>query len=147
MEDVVESRLCLSALLFPVAPARGLHPTSQGVALELEDGRRLLWQGELTPSAEQRADGSDAQQRPHDAGLACLRRSIESGSALSSPWTQGTLEVTSTHYVLRRTDGSMSFAAKRSGEWTYLAFEAPSARAPRGRAWVSDASGLKSFDL
>ncbi len=134
-------------LLLGSAPAGGLQPTAQGVALELQDGRLLLWQGELTPSAEQRAEGGDLRQRLHDAGLACLRRSIESGSALASPWAQGTLGVTPTHYVLRRTDGSMSFAAKRSGEWTYLAFEAPSARAPRGRAWVSDASGLKSFDL
>ncbi len=135
------------ALQLGSAPASGLQLTPQGVALELEDGRRLLWQGELTPSAEQRTDGSEAQQRPHNAGLACLRRSIESGSVLNSPWAQGTLEVATTHYLLRRTDGSTGFAATRSGEWTYLAFEAPSARAPRGRAWVSDASGLKSFDL
>lgn len=129
------------------APAAGPRPTALGVALRLADGRELHWQGELVPSAEQRIEGSEPSLLAHDAGLACLRRSIASGSALSSPWSQGTLEVNATHYVLRSSDGSTSFAATRSGEWNYLAFEAPSARAPRGRAWISDASGLKSFDL
>ena len=129
------------------APASGPRPTTQGVALRLTDGRELHWQGELAPTTDTKVDTSEPAARVHDAGLACLRRSIEAGSALSSPWSQGTLEVTAEHYVLRRGDGSTVFAAKRSGEWNYLAFEAPNARAPRGRAWVSDASGLKSFDL
>jgi len=129
------------------APTSGPRPSAQGVALRLVDGRELFWQGELTPSAEQPANTAQAPSPAHDAGLACLRRSIESGSALGSPWGQGTLEVSGTYYTLRRADGSSGFAASRTGEWNYLAFEAPSARAPRGRAWISDGSGLKAFDL
>ncbi|MBM3986664.1 MAG: DUF4388 domain-containing protein [Planctomycetes bacterium] len=129
------------------APASGPQPTARGVTLRLGDGRELHWQGELTPTTEQGLNTSEPAARVHDAGLACLRRSIEAGHALSSPWNQGTLDATGTHYVLRRSDGSILFAAMRTGDWNYIAFEAPNARAPRGRAWVSDASGLKAFDL
>ncbi|MBM3989513.1 MAG: DUF4388 domain-containing protein [Planctomycetes bacterium] len=129
------------------APASGPRPSARGVELRLEDGRELHWQGELTPSTEQGLDAPQPAARVLESGFACLRRSIESGHALSSPWNQGTLDVTLTHYVLRRADGTTLFAMARTGDWNYVAFEAPNARAPRGRAWLSDASGLKAFDL
>jgi hypothetical protein len=31
------------------------------------------------------------------------------------------------------------------GEWNYVAWEAPRARVPRGRLWVSDGFGLRAF--
>ena len=42
---------------------------------------------------------------------------------------------------------SIAFAVGRSGEWSYVAWEAPSARSPRGRLWLSDGAGLRAFEL
>jgi hypothetical protein len=66
---------------------------------------------------------------------------------LTSPWSQGTVEVGSSDYKLLRSDGTLVFATARSGEWNYMAFEVPSARCVRGRLWISDATGLRAFDL
>jgi hypothetical protein len=34
---------------------------------------------------------------------------------------------------------------RRAGDWSLLAWEAPSARLPDGRLWVGDGAGLRAF--
>ncbi len=34
---------------------------------------------------------------------------------------------------------------RRSGEWTYIAWEAPNVAIPHGRVWISDEAGLRAF--
>ena len=36
-------------------------------------------------------------------------------------------------------------AVERTGEWIYVAWEAPKALVPNGRLWVSDESGVHSY--
>ena len=42
-------------------------------------------------------------------------------------------------------DPQAGFAVLRSGEWSFLAWEAPREGLPSGRLWVSDAAGIAAY--
>ena len=129
------------------APTGSPRASAEGIRVHLADGRSLVWLDALEPTATPTAVEMAPSARNADAGLCMLRRSLDSGTKLQSPWSQGSVEIGSADYKLHRSDGSLLFATLRSGEWNYVAFEAPSARCARGRLWISDASGLRAFDL
>jgi tetratricopeptide (TPR) repeat protein len=117
------------------------------------DGAVFEWTNRLKPEAvssptptntnESLEDDSDSSTT---AGLSVLRRRSSSNTKLQSPWTDLEVEVGAVMITVRSTsDDKTVLMAARDGDWTYVAWEAPHARAPRGRLWVSDGRGLRSF--
>ncbi len=129
------------------APLSGPLATSSGARAVLHDGRELIWTSRLAPEQDAALAGDDgpSPDRGHDAGLAILRRNPQT-SSLSSPWGDWVVEVTERDFVVRRSNASdPEFGVQRVGEWNYVAWEAPRARAPRGRLWLSDGFGLRAI--
>ena len=48
-------------------------------------------------------------------------------------------------WIARRTL-ARSFTVRRTGDWQFLAWEAPNAKIPGGRLWISDDAGLRAFE-
>lgn len=128
------------------APVAGPAATADAVLVELADGRTARFERRLAPTFLAGPGGLDAQDADgSDAGLAILRRGAER-PRLESPWTQDRVEIREgiVRYV-RRGETEPAFEVAVEGEWNYVAFEAPHARLPGGRLWLSDGSGLRSF--
>lgn len=129
------------------SPIAGPQVTPSGARVQLHDGRELIWTSRLAPDQDNAAAAGEAPNpdRGHDAGLAMLRRNPQT-QTLASPWGDWTVEVAERDFVVRRSNASNpEFGVQRVGEWNYLAWEAPRARAPRGRLWISDGFGLRAF--
>ena len=45
----------------------------------------------------------------------------------------------------KRGDSAAVFHVDVGGDWVFAAFESPSGSAPRGRLWLSDSQGLRSY--
>jgi len=132
-------------------PASGPRATATGVTAGFTDGTSAVWDTELQPTVSQVAaeapDGSGAARDTHgsDAGLAVLRRSAERGTRLASPWTPWVIEVAEGSFTLSTTDGlSEPIHVSRSGDWNFVAWEAPTRLLPRGQVWISDGAGLRA---
>lgn len=133
-------------------PVRGPEVTGTGVRVSYRDGATFEWTNRLKP--EQVADAATAppqeeltsSQPESHAGMSVLRRRSSSASVLESPWSPLAVEVEDGLYtVFDTTTHKPLFLARREGDWTYVAWEAPSARASNGRLWISDGRGLRSF--
>ena len=97
----------------------------------------------------------EAEAVAHDAhggtaGLAALHRSADSGTALTSPWNNWTVEVLEDSFTVTASGTVLSegdiFHVSRTGEWNFIAWEAPHPALPGGRLWISDAAGLRAFN-
>jgi tetratricopeptide (TPR) repeat protein len=132
-------------------PFQGPLPTEEGVVVVFTDGRELAWNTLLQPreaSVLPRTadDGGVVEGRyGSDVGLGVLRRRTGQDE-VTSPWTRWTVTVRDTVFEVREdgADGPL-FTVLREGVWTWMAWEAPSSSLPRGRLWVSDGAGLRSF--
>lgn len=136
-------------------PISGPVSTARGVAAHFANGRMLLWQEH--PKAKKVSEDEAAllmsareieQNRlGSKSGLAALRRKERQGETrLDSPWTSWTCELVEDKlFVKRRDSGDEGFVILLSGEWEYLAWQAPFGSLPSGRLWVSDGRGLRSF--
>jgi hypothetical protein len=129
-------------------PVSGPLPTAKGAVVTFMNGAQAAWLERLRPEVSQLADSSHAPRDPgHDAGLAVLRRTSSLARSLDSPWGNGTVEITAEYFLVHhRGDTEVAFAARRTGEWTFVAWEAPHARLPHGRLWTSDGAGLRGFE-
>ena len=128
--------------------AAGPIPTAGGAALRLRDGRVLFFEEGLEHqprAANAFAEALGEARLGHDAGLAVLRRRAGEGRRLRSPWNDWTVRVQDEIFRATPPDLGQGFAVRRAGEWSLLAWEAPSARLPEGRLWVGDGAGLRAF--
>ncbi|MDP6539657.1 MAG: DUF4388 domain-containing protein [Planctomycetota bacterium] len=126
----------------------GPIPTAGGAALRLRDGRVLFFEEGLEPQPRDPdafGDALDQARFGHDAGLAVLRRRADAERRLRSPWNGWTVRVEEEAFLAQRPGSDEGFAVRREGEWSLLAWEAPSARLPGGRLWVGDGAGLRAF--
>ena len=132
-------------------PKEGPALTRQGVWLRLEDDRIAIWNEELKPTYH----AADSSFLSHDPGtlageeiapnnFSFLRSTANGATRLTSPEAGWTIEVRESEYLITDKDGR-GFTARRNGEWSFVAWEAPKALLPRGRLWVSDADGLRSY--
>lgn len=129
------------------APVSGPLTTPSGARVQLHDGREVLWTSGLVPDQDAAlSEGVAASHdRGHDAGLAVLRRH-PSTTRLESPWGDWVVEIGERDFIVRRSAQSdIEFGVQRHGEWNFVAWEAPRARVPRGRLWISDGYGLRAF--
>lgn len=134
-------------------PVHGPEIVGEGARLRFRDGAVFEWTDRLKPEAVTEASTEPA----HDliggednagptSGLTVLRRRSSSSTVLESPWTDLEVEVGPAVFTVRtKNEGKTIFLARREADWTYVAWEAPHARAPRGRLWTSDGRGLRSF--
>ncbi len=129
-------------------PLVGPALTRGGVSVQFADGRVAVWTDRLEPVFYQ-ADslvGRDSLSR--DAQLAStivvLRRGVDSGTELESPWNGWRARVTGDDFRVVTPD-QRGFSAERHGDWAFVAWEAPKALVPHGRLWVSDDAGLRSY--
>ncbi|MDZ4773711.1 MAG: DUF4388 domain-containing protein [Planctomycetota bacterium] len=134
-------------------PTSGPEIVGEVVRVRFRDGAVYEWTNRLKP--EEVTAGSTAVEPKEigavddaasTAGLAVLRRRSSSNTVLESPWTDLEVVVGAETFTVRtKSDQKTVFLAKREGDWTYVAWEAPHARASRGRLWTSDGRGLRSF--
>jgi hypothetical protein len=132
-------------------PVDGPVPTATGATARFLDGRTAVWETRLKPESCEVPPGGAIEPRNElsqgsNAGLAVLRRRTGLGRTLASPWGPLSVEVGERHYTVRRAGSAEAlFTVKRSGEWMFVAWEAPNSKSPGGRLWVSDAAGLRGF--
>ncbi len=132
-------------------PREGPIATEHGAKVRFVDGRVGEWTERVKPdSLEKSADPSLGPQpmlNGSDAGLVILRResSLET-TILKSQWTPWCAEALGDHVAVHSSARADDFVVRCSGAWNYIAWEAPSAKIPNGRLWVSDARGLRAFE-
>ena len=139
-------------------PIEGPIATEAGVRARFRDGTLAQWDSRLKPetitddtidsnlASEGRRSGEDAAQYGSSAGLAVLRRGSEDGRHLASPWTGWSIDIDEKIFSVRKADEKEpNFTVRRCGEWSYVAWEAPHTLIPRGRLWIADGKGLRSF--
>ncbi len=150
-----------------IPPVEGPIPTETGAFVRFEDGRTAVWESRLRPEILPVPKARGLQEDPHvavarrrteaiangtfygtQAGLEVLRRGSDTDLELSSPWTTWKVRIERDAYWVSRENGEdeKPFAIRRSGDWMYVAWEAPSADAPSGRLWISDEEGLRAFE-
>ncbi|MBL8862896.1 MAG: DUF4388 domain-containing protein [Planctomycetes bacterium] len=129
-------------------PVAGPAVIQNQVVVRFKNGTSYTWTDRLKP---EEAEGSLLEDREEhrlgsSAGLAVLRRRASSATRFASPWTAAAVEVGPEVYTVRHgPDGERVAHFRRAGDWTYLAWEAPSVTIPRGRLWISDEQGLRTF--
>jgi hypothetical protein len=133
------------------APAEGPTLTRNGIWLRLEDERIAIWQVTLQPTYHepgssflQAGQGTLTGLEDAPSCFTFLRRSASSGAILTAQATGWSVEAQDEFYLVSAPDGH-GFTARKSGDWGYMAWEAPKALLPLGRLWVSDAAGLRSY--
>jgi len=141
-----------------VAPLAGPYLVGTNVLLRFRDSTVWTWSTGATPDpvpAEQgnsllarfESQGSESEQRLGvSPNFAILRKNSADKFHLDSPWNDLMLEILEGRCRLgTRSNAQPVFNVDLVGEWVYAAFESPSGSAPRGRLWVSDGHGLRSY--
>jgi hypothetical protein len=128
-------------------PISGPSPIATGAEVTFVDGKTATWHEGLEPEIESaRTVADNASNLGFDSGLAVLRRRAEQGTELESPWSPYVVTVHDEHYAVHwEGRDEASFTVRRTGDWQYLAWEAPNASIPGGRLWISDGAGLRAF--
>lgn len=130
-------------------PTLGPISTPEGVVAIFADGQALIWSNGLRPDPTTLEAHPEVKQAAYGstAGLHVLRSNAGNGASLRSPWTDWTVEAKDGVFLVLQ-DGAEQplFTVRREGDWSWMAWEAPHALAPKGRLWTSDGLGLRSFD-
>jgi tetratricopeptide (TPR) repeat protein len=131
-------------------PADGPQGTADGVQIGFRDGRSGLWTGRLEPERIEPIASVTAERAAaagSDCGMAVLRRRTADKQLLHSPWAPWSVEVGEKEFIVRYKDSDeRGYAVRRVGDWVYVAWEAPKAKASEGRLWISDGAGLRAFE-
>ena len=141
-----------------VAPLAGPYLVGPNVLLRFRDSTVWNWTTSATPDPVSAEQGNSALARFENQGsesemrlgvspnFATLRRSSADRFHLDSPWNDLMLDIAEGRCRLgARGDPLPVFHVDLVGEWVYAAIESPSGSAPRGRLWISDGHGLRSY--
>ncbi len=127
-------------------PAEGPSPTTDGVIARLKDGRLMKWTERVRPVEIKSGDVPEVDQRGALGGMEVLWRGDAGRRELESPWTDWGVQLEDETYRVRQAnDEESGFTVRRQGDWSYLAWEAPTPVFPAGRLWISDGSGLSAY--
>ena len=131
------------------APTVGPAPIGGHVGVLLSGGRLVEWSDALRPERDVPATGEeiDGEYRyGSSSGSQVARRRSGDLGRLACRWNEWVVEVQAEAYLVYNEGAAEEgYSVLRDGDWEFLAWEAPSARAPRGRLWISDGGGLRSF--
>ncbi len=141
-----------------VAPLAGPYVVGSDLLLRFRDGTVWRWNSSASPEpvaadeaksalARFESQGSESEARLGvSPNFATLRKSSAEKFHLDSPWNDLTLDLGEGRCKLgKRGDATAVFDVDLVGDWIYAAFESPSGSAPRGRLWISDGRGLRSY--
>lgn len=135
-------------------PIEGPLASEEGVRVRFRDGTVYEWKSRLKPEPIPASDvtpppdttSEDDLAHGSSSGLSVLRRRTSSSTTLESPWNDLAVDVEKDIYTVHaKNSKDPLFIVQRSGEWTYVAWEAPHMQIPQGRLWVSDGKGLRGF--
>lgn len=138
-------------------PIEGPIATESGARVHFRNGTVAEWETRLEPgivtSGEVDRSGPDGRganigeaRHGSTSGLAVLRRRTDGGSHFDSPWSEWSVDIEKDVYSVRSKGAKVpAFTVRRSGDWTYVAWEAPHSLIPQGRLWIADGQGLRSF--
>ena len=116
----------------------------KSVQLAFEDGRVLAWTDSLEPAPAAEAPQAAAQRGAETFTL--LHRRTMDQRSLQAPQT-GALARVEGDIVHVERGGKPAWQADLDGaSWEWIAWETPSARAPRGRLWISDKRSVRAID-
>lgn len=132
------------------APMVGPLPHASHVAVNLSDGRRVLWRSNLKPVMEEidpgSAMGDGSYRYGSSSGFQVARRRSGDEDRLECQWNDWVVEAKADAFLVHRTGHEeQSYSVLRFGQWEYLAWESASGLAPQGRLWVSDEAGVRSY--
>ncbi|MCY2961835.1 MAG: DUF4388 domain-containing protein [Planctomycetota bacterium] len=129
-------------------PIEGPSSALDSVWIRFRNGKAFRWSERLLPE-EADAASLTAPAEPgqgSNSGLAILRRRTSAATTFACPWAPYTVEIGDELFTIRSSvTGERGANVRRSGEWTYVAWEAPNVSIPRGRLWISDDKGLRAF--
>jgi tetratricopeptide (TPR) repeat protein len=141
-----------------VAPLAGPYLVGSDVLLRFRDGTVWRWSTSAAPDpcpaevagsalAPFESHGSESETRLGvSPNFACLRRSSAERFHLDSPWNDLMIDIADGHCRLgKRGESEPVFHVDLQGDWVYAAFESPTGSTPRGRLWISDGHGLRSY--
>ncbi len=127
-------------------PLEGPAPSADGVLARLKNGKLMKWTNRLRPETVSEGTIPEADARGTLGGMAVLHRGEGGKNRLDCPWTKWTVELKHEIYRIYPVDTpEAGFAVRRDGDWSYLAWEAPTPALPQGRLWISDAAGLAAY--
>ena len=129
----------------------GPFPITTGIAATFENGTYAIWSDGLDPivrpTSSREALGID-RDSPYDEGnpnVVVLRSGRGLPNELANPWNQWTVEVHDEYFLVERSGAdTYEFTIRRTGSWSFVAWEMPSSVVPAGRLWISDDEGLRS---
>jgi tetratricopeptide (TPR) repeat protein len=134
-------------------PQVGPVPTGSHVRLRLADKRIALWKDALKPVVEDELGDALGRDGDYlygsDCGMQVARRRAGHPPSVASRFNDWVVTVESEVFRVHRQGREKELEAYtivRNGEWEYLAWEAPTSRAPHGRLWISDTEGVRAFE-
>ncbi len=128
-------------------PISGPVLTRSGVSASFADKRIGVWTDALEPvyfQDESLIPTEHADDEAVASNLVVLRRGIDRGRELVSPWNSWRAVVREQEVRVLAPD-DRGFAVELRGDWMFVAWESPKALVPHGRLWVSDDTGLRSY--
>jgi hypothetical protein len=117
-----------------------------GCGRRLDDGRVVRWTERVRPEEIEDADLPDLDRDGARAGLAVRRRAEVGLRPFDSPWSGWRVTLEEDAYRVRpAAEDAGGYAVRRDGDWSFLAWEAPTPGAPAGRLWISDGAGIAAY--
>ncbi len=128
------------------SPLEGPVATSDSVVARTKSGALATWTTRLKPKLSEGGELPADAALGSSAGLSVLRQGERDARHHDSPWSEWSVEIRPEVFRVRPTSNPQAgFAILRSGEWSFLAWEAPREGLPSGRLWVSDAAGIAAY--
>ena len=140
-----------------VAPLAGPYVVGDGLLLRFRDSSVWRWSSSAAPDPVPAEEANSALARFESLGsesdarmglssrFALLRRSSADKLHLDSPWNDVSIDVADGRCRLgKKGEAAGGYSIDLAGDWVFVAFEEPGPT-PRGRLWVSDARGLRSY--
>lgn len=124
-------------------PATDLWTEGREVRVRLKDGTTVAWSASLAPLPVDTAEAHEPTRGRETFHL--LRRKDSDQTSLALPGTGYVATVVGDLVVVSGAGERLWTAAVDGGSWEWIAWEAPSSKAPEGRLWISDRGSVRAM--
>jgi hypothetical protein len=135
---LAEGPLALSAV-----PNSDLWTEGREVRLRLKDGSTLAWSAALEPLRLESAETQEPTRGRETFHL--LRRRDSDQTSVALPHTGYVATIVGDVVVVSGAGERLWTAAIEGSTWEWIAWEAPSSKAPGGRLWISDRGSVRAM--